>query len=69
VIAEMIPNDRRTGPPFALFFALNMLLNTEIGDVYSLAEFRRWLREAGLGRMKTIEAGAHSPVIVATKNS
>ncbi|MGH9784729.1 MAG: methyltransferase family protein, partial [Terriglobia bacterium] len=32
VIIEFLPNDARTGPPFPVFFALNMLLNTERGN-------------------------------------
>ena len=67
VIAEMIPNDRRTGPPFPLFFALNMLLNTAVGDAYTVAEYRKWLQEAGFARIKSVDIGTHSPLIVASK--
>ncbi len=67
VIAEMIPNDRRTGPPFPLFFALNMLLNTAVGDTYTMAEFRTWLQEAGFVRVKSVDIRTHSPLIVASK--
>lgn len=66
VIAEMVPNDARTGPPFPVFFALNMLLNTQIGDTWTLAEYRQWLREAGFRRVEAIEVGSHSPVIIGT---
>src|SRR5262249_47699390 len=31
-IVDMIPNDQRTGPPYPLIFAVNMLVNTEFGD-------------------------------------
>lgn len=67
VIAEIIPNDQRTGPPFPVFFALNMLLNSEVGDTYTIAEYRNWLTEAGFTRIKTVDIGAHSPLIVASK--
>jgi ubiquinone/menaquinone biosynthesis C-methylase UbiE len=67
MIAEMIPNDQRTGPPFPVFFALNMLLNSAVGDTYTLSEFRSWLKEAGFARVKTVNIGTHSPLIVASK--
>ena len=68
IIAEMVPNDRRTGPQFPVFFALNMLLNTAIGDTYSLSEYRQWLKSAGMSDVQSVEAGSHSPVIIATKS-
>ncbi|HEY3236878.1 MAG TPA: class I SAM-dependent methyltransferase, partial [Polyangiaceae bacterium] len=67
VIIDMIPNDDRTGPPFPVFFALNMLLNTEQGDTFTLAEYTRWLNEAGFARVETADIGAHSPLIIGTK--
>ncbi|HEX8143007.1 MAG TPA: methyltransferase [Pyrinomonadaceae bacterium] len=67
VIVDMIPNDERTGPPFALFFALNMLLNTEVGGTYTLAEYTDWLTDAGFARVETADIGSHSPLIIAHK--
>ncbi len=66
-IADMIPNDERTGPPFPLLFALNMLVHTDQGDTYTLPQYREWLTAAGFARVETIDIGSHSPVIVATK--
>jgi len=66
-VIDMIPNDERTGPPFPLIFALNMLLHTELGDCYTLDEYTRWLREAGFGKVDTVDIGSHSPLIVGTK--
>lgn len=67
LIAEMVPNDTRTGPWMPLIFALNMLLHTEQGDVFTMREYREWLKEAGFKKVKTIEAPAPSPLILATK--
>ncbi|HWP84794.1 MAG TPA: class I SAM-dependent methyltransferase [Terriglobia bacterium] len=67
VIVDMVPNDDRTGPPFPVFFALNMLVNTEQGDTFTLAEYRRWLKEAGFSSVTDKDIGAHSPLIIATK--
>ncbi len=66
-ILDMVPNDDRTGPFFPLMFALNMLVNTDEGDTYTLAEYSEWLREAGFARIGPVELGLHSPVIVATR--
>jgi ubiquinone/menaquinone biosynthesis C-methylase UbiE len=68
VIIDMIPNDERTGPPFALLFALNMLINTEEGGTYTLAEYKEWLNEAGFRRVETADIGSHSPLIIGFKD-
>lgn len=67
LIAEIIPNDARTGPWLPLMFGLNMLLHTERGDVFTMRELRHWLRQAGFRTFRTIEAPAHSPLILARK--
>lgn len=67
LIAEHVPNDARTGPPLALLFGLNMLLHTEAGDVYTMREYRAWLRAAGFRKVTTVPAPAPSPLILATK--
>ena len=67
VIAEMIPNDSRTGPVFPLLFGLNMIVNTTEGDVYTLAEYKKWLKQAGFKSVKTVQVDAPSPLILATR--
>jgi ubiquinone/menaquinone biosynthesis C-methylase UbiE len=67
VIVDMIPNDERTGPPFPLIFAVNMLLNTEEGGTYTLAEYTAWLSDAGFARVETAEIGSHSPLVIGIK--
>jgi ubiquinone/menaquinone biosynthesis C-methylase UbiE len=64
VVIDMLPNDSRTGPPYQLIFALNMLVNTERGDTYTLAEYTRWLNEAGFPRVETADIGSHSPAVI-----
>lgn len=66
-IIDMIPNDERTGPLFPLLFALNMLVNTDGGGTYTLAEYRDWLAGAGFVRVETVDIESHSPAILATK--
>jgi 2-polyprenyl-3-methyl-5-hydroxy-6-metoxy-1,4-benzoquinol methylase len=65
VVVDMIPNDERTGPPFPLIFALNMLLHTEVGSTYTLAEYKAWFKDAGFSRVETHDIGIHSPLVVA----
>jgi ubiquinone/menaquinone biosynthesis C-methylase UbiE len=67
VVIDMVPDEGRTGPPFALIFALNMLVNTETGGTYTLSEYTRWLQGAGFRRVETADVGSHSPVIVGVK--
>jgi SAM-dependent methyltransferase len=66
-IAEFLVNEERTGPLNALFFAVNMLVNTENGDTYSFGEISTWLAEAGFVNARTLDAPGPSPLILATK--
>ena len=68
VVIDMLPNDARTGPPYQLIFALNMLVNTERGDTYTLAEYTRWLNEAGFPRVETADIGSHSPAVIGQRD-
>ncbi len=47
LISDFIVDDDRRAPPFALFFASNMLLHTPEGNAWSRREYAAWLREAG----------------------
>ncbi|MBI2440877.1 MAG: methyltransferase domain-containing protein, partial [Lentisphaerae bacterium] len=68
LIADFLPNNRRTGPVMPLMFALNMLLNTTEGDVFSVAEYQKWLRAAGFKKIELLRsAPAPSPLILAAK--
>jgi ubiquinone/menaquinone biosynthesis C-methylase UbiE len=67
LIAEWIPNDRRTGPALPLLFGLNMLLHSEEGNVFTLREYRQWLKDAGFRKVTIIPTQSHSPLILAGK--
>ncbi len=67
LIADMIPNDTRSGPMLPLLFGLNMLVHTEAGDVFTMREYREWLKEAGFRRVQTLDVPGPSPLILATK--
>jgi ubiquinone/menaquinone biosynthesis C-methylase UbiE len=66
-IAEFLANDDHTGPPVAMIFAVNMLVNTEQGDTFSHNEIANWLRDVGFGEIRSLEAPAPSPLVLATK--
>ena len=66
-IAEFLVNADRTGPLNALFFAVNMLVNTDNGDTYSFEEIASWLSAAGFVNARTIDSPGPSPLILATK--
>lgn len=67
VIGEFVPNNQRTGPPNALIFAVNMLVNTTEGDTFTFAEMSQWLREAGFRNPRRLDVGGVSPLILANK--
>jgi SAM-dependent methyltransferase len=67
LIAEYVPNDARTGPAMPLLFGLNMLLQTEEGNVFTLREYRTWLKAAGFRKVKTVPMQPPTSVILATK--
>jgi hypothetical protein len=51
-----------------LIFAVNMLVNSDQGDTFSLREISGWLRDAGFEQVRTVEAPALAPLfILATK--
>ena len=68
LIAEFIPNDERTGPELPMLFGLNMLMAGPESDVFTMREYREWLKAAGFRRVKTIRSpNQPSPMILATK--
>ena len=66
-IMEFVVNHDRTGPPMALLFAVNMLVNSKAGETFSFEEMSGWLREAGFRKPRLLEVAAVSPLVLATK--
>ncbi|MFC5861280.1 methyltransferase [Acidicapsa dinghuensis] len=66
-IAEFLVNADRTGPVAGLFFAVNMLVNTDVGNTFSFEEISAWLAEAGFVDARLLESPGPSPLILATK--
>jgi len=66
-IGEFLVNDERKGPVTSLAFAINMLLYTTNGNVYSFGEIRSWLEEAGFVNARLQPAPGPSPLVLADK--
>jgi ubiquinone/menaquinone biosynthesis C-methylase UbiE len=66
-IAEFVANEDRTGPPNAMIFAVNMLVNTSDGDTFTFSQMKVWLTESGFTNVRQLEAPGPSPLILATK--
>jgi O-methyltransferase domain/Dimerisation domain len=47
VISDLVVNNDRSGPPFALIFAADMLLKSKYGGTWRRADYEDWLAEAG----------------------
>lgn len=61
VIHDFVIEPDRTGPRFSALLGLHLLVFTGKGRVYSLAEYGRWLRDAGFGKPSHTRIAAKSP--------
>jgi len=52
VIVDFVPDDERAKAGWPLIFGVNMLISTPEGDVFTQAEYERWMREAGFTRFE-----------------
>jgi hypothetical protein len=68
IIAELLVNDERTGPPPAALMSLNMLVETA-GRNYTPSEYTRWLHDAGYQDVRTVwfEAPGANGAVIGTK--
>jgi len=67
-IAEILVDAHRAAPLPALLFAVNMLVNSDEGDIFSLEEISGWLGDTGFDEIRTVEApGLARQLIIATK--
>jgi len=67
LVAEFVANDLKTGPEIPLIFALNMLLFTENGDVFTSKELKRWLGLVGFKKVSALAVQYPCTAIVGTK--
>lgn len=65
VISDFVVNDDRSGPPFALIFAADMLLKSKHGGTWRRADYQHWLGEAGFTDLSFQAAPTPSTLIFA----
>jgi ubiquinone/menaquinone biosynthesis C-methylase UbiE len=51
VVNDFVVEDDRSGPPFSLLFAAQMMLDTAEGSTYRRADYKEWLTEAGFNQV------------------
>jgi SAM-dependent methyltransferase len=66
VIADMLPDEERSGTVFTLMQALSMLVLTEAGDTFTFSEYERWLHEAGCEDVRPFDAMGQT-IVFATR--
>lgn len=67
LIAEFLSNDLKTGPEIPLLFAVNMLLFTPQGDVFTAKDFKRWLNLSGFKKVSNLAVQYPCSVVVGIK--
>jgi predicted O-methyltransferase YrrM len=67
VIQDHIMEEDRTAPARGALFSLNMLVNTEGGDVYTEREMRDWLSGAGCAGIERIATGMENDLMSGRK--
>ncbi len=66
VINDFILNDDRTGHPFAMMFASQMLVVTKSGFTYRQSDYRGWLGEAGFESVEIVPTPTPSTLVFAS---
>lgn len=66
VINDFVLADDRTGHPFAMLFASQMLLATRGGFTWRQADYRHWLQQAGFTSVEFLPMQGPSTVVLAS---
>jgi ubiquinone/menaquinone biosynthesis C-methylase UbiE len=66
VINDFVLNDDRTGHPFALLFASQMLVVTKDGFTYRQSDYRTWLAEAGFQSVDIVPTPTPATLVFAS---
>jgi len=65
LINDFILNDDRSGHPFAMMFASQMLLVSKAGNAWRQADYREWLAEAGFSSIEFVPTSSPATVVFA----
>ncbi len=69
VLQDFVLEESRTSPVHAALFAINMLVGTEQGDSYTMAEISGWLSNAGFVNINRLDTPFGSALISAVKKA
>jgi 2-polyprenyl-3-methyl-5-hydroxy-6-metoxy-1,4-benzoquinol methylase len=67
LVTEIVPDDERSRSAYALMFAVEMLLRTPGGNVWTFAEIAGWLAAAGFVDVEQHPMIGHTMAITATR--
>jgi hypothetical protein len=67
VINDFVLNPDKTLPRAAALYALNMLVSTQGGNVYSFDELRTWLEQAGFAGVQRVSLLGPTDVVTARR--
>lgn len=67
LVQDFFTDDSKALPPFAALFGINMLVNTETGDVYSETEITDWLLKTGFEDVSRLEGVPEADALAAWK--
>ena len=65
IIRDFLLNRDKTGPLTGALFAINMLVNTDRGNAYSLEEMKGWLKQAGFIKIRRIKLSGNMALLEA----
>ena len=65
VVNDFVLNDDRTGHPFAMMFASQMLVATKDGFTYRQSDYRKWLAEAGFTSVEIVPTPTPATLVLA----
>jgi SAM-dependent methyltransferase len=65
VVSDYIVDDDRSGPPFPLLFAGEMLLKTSAGGTWRQADYHAWLTKAGFSDVTFQSTPSHATLVFA----
>jgi precorrin-6B methylase 2 len=67
VLKDFFLDEDRQQPAGGAIFAVNMLVSTEGGDCYTIAETRTWMEKASLELQTVVDVASKSRLLIATK--
>lgn len=65
VVSDYVVDDDRSGPPFALTFAGEMLIKSRHGSTWRRGDYRAWLTAAGFEDVRFVETSSPTVLVLA----